>query len=502
MGYEMRYWPKLLLIALSVVTQATALNADELTPEDTARQMRQGLEAVDSGQWDRAMEIFQALSDSQPDRPEATYFLGIAAAHGGNDVVAVDAFSRVAAIDPSYRWVQANLGLTLFRLGEMTRAEDHLLEALLQGPDDADVLLHLGMIDEQRGEYDRALRLFHESANEDPQVAGLAMLQAAHLELNLGNLPNALDFLERARMSAGPASAQEAADKMLAALARGSATPSRFSLNGGVGFELDDNVTLSEQDLATGLSDEALVLNAGVDIYMLRDENLWVSFGYDFYQSLYRTLTDFDAQIQEPGVSIGGRIGRVYPTFSYAYRHEMLGSEDYLSAQQIDFDLEIALAGSWSALLGVENEWRDFEPTPARSGSVTTLIVGQTIRFFDGLVSAALFWEPSWQRTDGTPFNYDGQAINAQVGFFIPRGRGIDLSLSYEYADRDYTDLTSGFGSGFRHDHYHIVWSRLSMPLARFAEVSVDYLFVDSNSTLVGLNYSQNILTFRLGFWY
>ncbi|MFP6641186.1 MAG: tetratricopeptide repeat protein, partial [Myxococcota bacterium] len=343
MGYQMRCCRGLLLALLSMVVHSATLDADEPTPTTTTPEMERGLDALDSGHWASAMEIFQALSESQPDQPAATYYLGVSAAHEGNDVVAAEAFSKAAAIDPSYGWVQANLGLTFFRLGELKPAEDHLLEALLQGPDDADVLLHLGMIDEQRGEYDRALRLFEESADQDPEVAALAMLQAANLELGRGNLPAALDFLERARLAPGPTSSQQAADRLLAALAVGSSTPSRYSLRASAGFELDDNVTLSEQDLATGLADEALVLNAGLDIYLLRDEALWVSVGYDFYQSLYRTLTDFDRQIQQPRLVIGGKIGRFYPTFSYSYLNETLDGDGFLSSHKLDLDLDIAL---------------------------------------------------------------------------------------------------------------------------------------------------------------
>lgn len=498
----MRCCRGLLLALLSMVVHSATLDADEPTPTTTTPEMERGLDALDSGHWASAMEIFQALSESQPDQPAAAYYLGVSAAHEGNDVVAAEAFSKAAAIDPSYGWVQANLGLTFFRLGELKPAEDHLLEALLQGPDDADVLLHLGIIDARRKEYDRALRLFEQSADQDPEVAALAMLQAANVEFDRGDLPAALDFLERARSAPGPASSRQAADKLLATLAIGSIEPARYGLRASVGFELDDNVTLSEQDVSTGLADESLVLDAGLDIYLLRKETAWISVGYDLYQSLYRTLTDFDFRIHEPRLIIAGSIGRVYPSFTYAYRNETLGSNGFLSSHQLDLDLEIALVGAWSALLGGEAERIAFDQTPDRTGYLSTLSLGQRIRLFDDLVSLSLIWEPSWQRTDGLHFNYDGQAINAQIALFIPRGRGLNLALTYEYSDRDYTDPSSGFGLGYRHDRRHILWTGLRMPLARFAEISVDYLHIQSRSTLPILNYSQNILTFRLGFWH
>ena len=46
------------------------------------------------------------------------------------------------------------------------------------------------------------------------------------------------------------------------------------------------------------------------------EETAWIIVGYNFYQSLYRTLTDFDLRIQEPRLTIGGRVGRVFSTFT------------------------------------------------------------------------------------------------------------------------------------------------------------------------------------------
>lgn len=511
----MKSWHRLLMIVLFLLFQAPSIQAGEgKESSDDAIPLEEGLKALDRGQWSKAMDIFETLAKAHPDQPAPAYYLGVAAAHGGHDVTAVDAFVKCATLDPTFEWVQANLGLTLFRLDEMQLAEDHLLEALLQGPDDADVLLHLGMIDAQRQEYDRALRLYKQSADLDPEIAGLALLRAADLELERGNLPSALDFLQKASSAPGPASAKKAADSLLGALGAGSAMPPRFLLHGSAGFELDDNVTLTEGATtigATGVPDEALTLGAGLEYRLLNEETAWIIVGYDFYQSLYRTLTDFDLRLQEPRLTIGGRVGRVLPSFTYAYQNQTLGSQDFLSSHLLDFDLEIALMDRWSIFVGgeVERLAYDLLELSERTGYLGSINLGQKINLFDDLLSFSLIWEPSWQRTDGTAYSYDGQSLLARFNGFIPRGRGIDVATSYQYIQQDYTDPSSGFvdpssglGRGYRHDTYHIFRLGLQMPLARYANIAADYLHIRSDSTIPSLNYSQNILTFRLGFWY
>ncbi|MEE3326880.1 MAG: tetratricopeptide repeat protein [Myxococcota bacterium] len=499
----MKFWYRIFTIVLFLSLPTSSVQASDAKKSSVPdTKLEQGLDALDHGDWAEAMKIFRALSEAQPDQPAPAYYLGVAAAHGGHDVTAVDAFVQCASLDPSFEWVQANLGLTLFRLDEIQLAEDHLLEALLQGPDSADVLLHLGMIDAQRQEYERALRLYQQSADLDPEIAGLAMLEAAHLELDRGDLPAALDFLEKASTAPGPASAKHAADTLLASMMGGSAEPPRFIIQGSAGFELDDNVTVTEEDLATGLSDEALVLGAGLEYRLLNEETAWIIVGYNFYQSLYRTLTDFDLRIQEPRLTIGGRVGRVFPTFTYAYQNQTLGSDGFLSSHLLDFNLDIALVEHWSLFVGGEAERVNYDSTPARTGYRGAINVGPQVSFFDDLMSFSLIWEPSWQRTDGAAFNFDGQSLLTELNLFIPRGRGVDLRTSYQYIQHDYTDLISGFGLGTRHDTYHVLRLGLQMPLARYANISVDYLHLRSDSTIPDLNYSQNILTFRLGFWY
>lgn len=494
---------RLLAITLFLLLLAPLTQAQDKRPHpSTETTLEKGLDALDHGQWNEAMQIFEALSEAEPDQPAPAYYLGVAAAHGGHDVTAVDAFIHCASIDPGFEWVQANLGLILFRLDEIQLAEDHLLEALLQGPENADVLLHLGMIDARRQEYDRALRLYQQSADLDPSVASLAMFEAADLELARGDLPAALDFLEKARLAPGPASAQKAAEELLDALMAETTKQPRFILQGNAGFELDDNVTVTEEDLATGLSDEALVLGAGLEYRLLNEETAWVIVGYNIYQSLYRTLTDFDLRIQEPRLTIGGRVGRVFPTFTYAYQNQTLGSDGFLSSHLLDFDLDIALTDRWFLFLGGEVERITYDFTPARTGYRGAINLGPQIRFLDNLVSLRVIWEPTWQRTDGATFSFNGQSVLTELNVFIPRGRGLDMDASYQYIQNDYTERVSGFGLGYRHDTYHVLRLGLQMPLAKYANISADYLHLRSESTIPDLNYSQNILTFRIGFWY
>ena len=175
--------------------QPSAGEPAETVGETPSSRLDQAFEALDNGDWSAATMLFSELSAEFPGEPELHYYQGVAAASSGDDLQAVNAFALAAALDPHLAWVQADLGISLFRLGEFELAEDHLLEALLQGPDDADVLLHLGLIDLENGNNERGQRLLEESAALDPGVAALAFYQAANYELDQNRVNNAMLLL-------------------------------------------------------------------------------------------------------------------------------------------------------------------------------------------------------------------------------------------------------------------------------------------------------------------
>ena len=62
-----------------------------------------------------------------------------------------------------------------------------------------------------------------------------------------------------------------------------------------VGYESDDNVTTSELDTSSGISDEAMVIDFGLAL-SLGNESLGIELGYDFSQTDYDTQDAFDIE--------------------------------------------------------------------------------------------------------------------------------------------------------------------------------------------------------------
>ena len=479
--------------------------SDPSDPSDPWDPWDLGFEALEQGEWTAAIEFFSGLSLEQPDNAALHYYLGVAWVSSGDDLSGVEAFADAADLDPTLRWVQADLGMSLYRLGELDLAEEHLLEALLQGPDEADVLLYLGLIDLTHGYAERGNRMIEESVALHPAIAAPAFFQAAGVSLDRNDLTAATIYLERGALAKGPEEWRAASAELLASLSEAKMGSRRIRLMAAVGFENDDNLTVSEQDLSTGVGDISGTFEVDIEVVVVENENLVVAVGYDFFQSVYQDLEAFNLQINEPHLQISGFMDFLQPVITYAYRSESYRDLDYLDSNILDLDLALCHWEHTCVLLGTGYERRDFAATPfapQRVANRYSLFVGQQTFFLDGKLAFSLSWEPQWQNSEQAFLSYDAQIANIGLTAMLdPFYKGLLLGASYEFESRDYSKADYARELK-REDDRHIVWTGIRFPLIGPTQISFDYMLILSRSSITALNYNENIVSLKLWAWH
>ena len=459
-----------------------------------------GLAALDAGDFKAATSALEIAVADDPDDAFLQYALGVAAVQIGQDVLAASALQKAADLEPDLPGVQAELGLTLARLGEREKAVDHLLEALLQGPDDPDVLIQLGILDAEDGHSARALRYFAEAAAIDPSVAGSAWYESAGVALDQGDLEAATQYLQKAVDNDQDKIAAEQARKVLATLEP--KAPPRLVVWGGFGFEYDDNLTVSDVDLTTGIGDTATLFDASFDFFLIRKTDLQISFGYDFYQSLYTNLSAFDLQSHSPHIEIAAGSGRLIGSAGYRFTYDMLGGESFLATHRGDFGFEFSFIPWIIGTAGARIEGQTFEQIPERDAQRITLEVGTRFVAPNYPVSLEIGFSPIWNQAEGPEFDYLGQAFTMGIFFAVNTPiRPLNFLLSYDYENRDYENITQSIGAK-RKDTRNWGGVGMTIPLWGPTELTLDYLFVASRSNLPGLTFDENIVSFRLGAFY
>jgi Tfp pilus assembly protein PilF len=204
-------------VALPAV-DGTALpgGLDSLSGED-AGQLKKGVKALDEGDTEGALAIFDALAQSSPDKAEPHFYLGMARAEMGNHAEAAASFRRAVEINPALGQAQFNLGRSLVELEDHDGAAAAFDQAVASGtmegahcyqlaaniyinrndyariayylekycqlkPGEAEMLLRLGSAYFNEGEIDKAVTALESAVTADPGMMG------AHYQLGLAYL--------------------------------------------------------------------------------------------------------------------------------------------------------------------------------------------------------------------------------------------------------------------------------------------------------------------------
>lgn len=127
--------------------------------------------AVDErrGEWRRALAFAERILEREPRRVEALNFHGFVSADHDHDLPAAVRRLHVAvALDPGAGGIMDSLGWAYFKLGELARAKDRLVQADRLEPGDPEILGHLGELHLKLGEPARALALFRTALGKKP----------------------------------------------------------------------------------------------------------------------------------------------------------------------------------------------------------------------------------------------------------------------------------------------------------------------------------------------
>ncbi|MCG8440925.1 MAG: hypothetical protein MI723_03865, partial [Caulobacterales bacterium] len=114
--------PSAVVAALMLAFAAPAWSAPREQPADVSSfkltdEYRRGVEALQTGDYDRALELFALVADAVPGDMAVQFAMGLAYAGSGADVQAVGAFRAALALDGALIVARQELARALARLG-------------------------------------------------------------------------------------------------------------------------------------------------------------------------------------------------------------------------------------------------------------------------------------------------------------------------------------------------------------------------------------------------
>lgn len=156
--------------------------------------------AYRSGDHRRALRLFGAWLEREPDHLWGRYMLGLSARAAGHPERAAEAFRAVLEEDPDHAKSRVNLGRALLDLGRPDSALEVLRPALRAEEPPADALRVAGNAACEAGDRDRARRLYRAAVARDGTDAwamnnlGLLLVRAGRYEEAMGPLARALEL--------------------------------------------------------------------------------------------------------------------------------------------------------------------------------------------------------------------------------------------------------------------------------------------------------------------
>jgi tetratricopeptide (TPR) repeat protein len=455
------------------------------------------------------MAALEAAALAAPDSAPVQLALGRALLRRGRAEEAAAALERARTLNPALPGVDVLLGRAYRAADEPLEARAALQRAVERTPDDGEAWMVLGLAALDLNDVAAAQHAFDTARSVDPELTQLAEYNRAVAEIQGGDLRAAERTLEQT-IELDPESIEARHARLLLERVRARADaipePKRWSLWGNLGLLYDDNVSSRAADVSTGIPDGGgLVELSGA--YRLFDRGATeLEVGYDFYQTAYFDLSEFNLQIH--GLWIDGihQIGPGDLNLGYRYNLSTLGGDRFLDIHDARLGYGLPVSHSISTTLNARFLAKNYKNAAVRvRGMPRDALQGAIL--WDGFIffgeSGTYLWlgaYPKLEDARAPELDYRGVACRAQlrIPFGTPLGRA-RLDLGYGFQLRDYQNVTPSIGEK-RDDRIHLARARLGHTIVKNVWLQLEYEYTRSKSNLPSMDYRQNVVALTATF--
>lgn len=478
------------------------------------------------------------LAAGASEQSERLYSRGLVELHAGRDDAALRLFDQAVQADPLDVYALYYRGALRGRRGDLDGAIADLRAALAGRPDFDQAALDLGAALNEKGEYEAAVAPL-EQAKRQPSIEPHARLFLGIAYLHLENLDAARSNLsgvaERDPRLAGPAAyylgvvseregrRAEAEQHLVEAtrvapstmvgreaeeLVRRMRETRPYGLYGSAGFQYDSNVVLAGEDV--GISDQddgRAVIDVGGFYNPQLTDDIQMSVGYEFFQSLHFDLTEFNLQDHRPEIQFVGRWNDFRLGLLTRYDFYLRDGSKFL--QQVTGSPFVSYLERDLGRLDVyyRVRLRDFLESDFKERDAVNQAPGIRQVFYldtpDRYVSFGYQFDredPNRNLDIANSFAYDGQEFNCGAGWKFPFGLLAELDYAYRrerYPENSLIAFGSTSSEG-RLDKINQLAVSFRQPLGEYVQVVIGYFGVFNGSNSPVFDYTRHIASFAV----
>ena len=265
-----------------------------------------------------------------------------------------------------------------------------------------------------------------------------------------------------------------------------------FTLEAGI--EFDDNVSVSVLDQNTEQSDEAAVFDFSAAYQLIKDESSEIELGYDFYQSLYNDLDQFNLQIHTLSFTGSWVVDDLDPGLGYSFTKVRLDDDDLYDSHSLTPSVGFSGLESWYHQIGYTYMDKDFSVISDRDATQHSITADNYFLFMENKAHFSIGLR--LEDEDAQLAEYDYQGTYLKFGVSMPVGaEDLKLKANYQHYWRDYDSITASIGEE-RDDEQDSLSLELSKPFYENLQAKIAYEYTNTDSNLSSADAEENI--FRL----
>lgn len=266
------------------------------------------------------------------------------------------------------------------------------------------------------------------------------------------------------------------------------------------GVRYDDNITVDDSDRNSRQGDFAWLLRGSLGADFHKSKKSEISARYSFSQSLHDDLRDFDLQIHGLSFKAKTKVGKVNVAADYRYNFIKLGREDFLEIHSIRPNIGFLAAKKTYVTASYEYRELTFdELSLADRNAHRHSGAGKVYYLFGKGRNVAFGYKISRHRAQVDDLSYWGHTADASLKLPVTFGETkATYRLRYQYRHKDYSGIDTDIGAE-RRDRRHMFRTSLKVPFGERFYGEMEYRYIVSNSNLASIDYTNNVVSFSLG---
>ncbi len=462
--------------------------------------LSQGLKYFNDGKYEDAVTEFSKVITNDPANKEAHYYLGLTFLKTGKFSKAIVPLKRVLELDPMYSGARRNLGIAYLNLESNDLAIQELKKSINQDPQDVSAYFYLGRVLQQKKWFKESLIHFQTVLSLDPDMEQIALFQIGVAYLELGQKEDAKLALTLALEKDPESDIVGDIESLLNELG---VSTGKGEKNGWfmakLGWQLDDNVSVTQQDVVTNQSDTAAIFELSTGYIFYSSPVVELRVGYDFYQNAWSDVSELN-YISNSFLLGGSHYEKNWDTgVDYYFNYSFLNAKDFLTSHSVvprfGFSLHPKLYTNISLALSDTN----FLGDNLRSAANSSIGFDQYLFYMDNKAYGFVSYRYYNEDAKGSEFDYIANLISVGSNFSGPDK--MKLNLSYLYNLVEYKNNTASIGRK-RRDEKQTVRFTITHPVTESINIVLDYQYNLNNSNLESVDSNQNLTILKLSYSY